>query len=143
MRAAPVGIGLQNAALDRRPRMRTPLVRECKDQHRLTTVTWVVRQGIHGDVLVSVGAAIAEGLLELSVPGAIRPESPTGARIECLEPAVARTVENQSPGCDQSACRGRQRLGHAPNDASADGIPGTELALPRRDRGQVRSGGGR
>src|SRR5215472_14869699 len=94
-----------------------------------------------GDVLVSVGPAITEGLLELSVLSAIRPESPAGARIECLEPAIARTVENQSSGCDQGACRGRQRLGHAPNDASADRIPGTELALPRRARGRVRSGG--
>src|SRR5215472_9815143 len=96
-----------------------------------------------GDVLVSVGPAIAEGLLELSVLSAIRPESPAGARIECLEPAVARTVENQSSGCDQGACRGRQRLGHSPNDAPSDGIAGTELALPSRAGVRVRGGGGR
>src|SRR5262245_24007085 len=95
---------------------------------------------MHGDVLVSVGAAIAEGLLEPSALGAMLPQSPAGARIECLEPAVARAVEDQSPGCDQGACRGRQRFDHAPNHASADGIPGTELALPRR--GRVRSCGG-
>src|SRR5215469_3911266 len=95
---------------------------------------------MHRDVLVAVGAAIAEGLLELSPLCAMRPESPAGACIECLEPAVARTVEHQSSGCDQSACRNRQRLGHTPHDAPADGVPGTELLLPARGRG--RSGGG-
>src|SRR5215831_6254381 len=86
---------------------------------------------MHADVLVAVGPAVTEGLIELSALRVMLPHGSAVTRIERLEPAVGRSVEDQSPCCDQGVRRDRQRFRHAPDHALLAGIPGTQLVRSR------------
>src|SRR5215469_827154 len=95
---------------------------------------------MYGDVLVAVDPAKTERCIEASALRPMFPQGAAGTRVKRLEPAVARAVEEQPSGRDQSAGRDRQSLRHAPHHAPLDRIPGPQLALHLRSSGWLRSG---
>src|SRR6516162_9027 len=94
---------------------------------------------MYREVLVPIGAAITEWLIELPALGPMLPQCSTGARIERLQPAVGRAIEDESPCRDQGAGRDRRCLRHAPDHTLRERIPGAEPAPLRRSRGGLDS----
>src|SRR5204863_5447535 len=68
----------------------------------------------HRDVLPAVGAAIGHRLPDDSGGGLVLPEHAPGLRVEGLEPAIHRAVENDIAGRHQRAAPHRKVLGDAP-----------------------------
>src|SRR6516162_1047627 len=113
------------------------LIGERKEQQRLAASARGAWRGAHYDVLMTAGSAITHGGSEPFAFDPVLPQDAACPRIERLEPAIVRAVEDQTTGGDQHAGGDRQCLTHAPEDVPLDGIPGAELALHQCWRGRT------